>query len=106
MLGPRSFNDQKLGRTQLMTNLYGSIICLAMFSLVLGIELFSMARDLVRGDPYHVIHLTEFSVIAMVVAIVVCAFSIHRWVQRLAKLDRNKEEHQISPEVYKQTTSP
>jgi hypothetical protein len=58
-----------------------------MFSLILGMQLLSMARDLGRGDPYHVVHWTEVSVIVMVAGIVRSGFWIHRWTQLLtAKL--------------------
>jgi hypothetical protein len=90
------FNDRNLDRTQLVSNLYGSILFLAMFSFLFGMQLFSMARDLGRGDPYHVVHWTEFSVVAMLVAIISSAFRIHGWIQRLVKFDSEQKPDSAS----------
>lgn len=96
MLRQRIFNDRNLGRSQLVSNLYGSIFCLAMFSLLFGMQFFSMARDLGRGDPYHVVHWTEFSVIFLLLGIISSAFWIHRRIQRLAKLDSEQRSDSAS----------
>jgi len=90
------FNDRNLSRTQLISKLYGSICCLAMFSMLFGMQIFSMARDLRRGDPNHVVHWTAFSVIAMLAGIISSSLWIHGWIQRLAKLDSEQRPDSAS----------
>jgi TctA family transporter len=86
MFSPKLFISQNVGRTQIMSNLYGSIVLLASFSLCLGMQLSSLARDLGRGDPYHVVRWTELATCSALVAVIGSAFGIHQWIQRLAKL--------------------
>ncbi len=97
MLRSNLFSRRNLGPTKLVSNLYGSIVCLAMFSLSLGMQLISMARDLGRGDPYHVVHWTEVSVIVMLAGIIGSGFWIHRWIQLLtAKLSSEQKSDSAS----------
>lgn len=96
MLRPRIFNDRNLGRNRFVSDLYGSIFCLAMFSLLLGLQISSMARDLGRGDPYHVVHWTEFSVVVMFAGIIGSAIWIRRWIQRLTRPDSAQKSDSAS----------
>ncbi len=81
------FGSQSLSKSQIILNLYSSIISLAVFSLVLGMQSVNLARDLGRGDPYHVLRWTELALCSAVVVVIFFGFLTHTWIQRLAKLD-------------------
>ena len=83
--------SRNVGPTQIVTNLYGSIALLALFSLILGMNLVSIAHDLRRGDPYQVVRWTEFSACVAVAALISGSFWIHRWIQRLSRLDSEQK---------------
>lgn len=87
MFGSKFFDLQRLSRVQVATNLYTWIASLAIFSLGVGMNLISIAHDLGRGDPYHVLHSTELSTCALLAAIICVAVAIRRGIQRLAKSD-------------------
>ena len=84
-------SSRNVGRTRIVTNLYGSIALLALFSLTLGMDFVSIAHDLGRGDPYQVVCWTEFSACVAVAAIISDSFWIHRWIQRLTRLDSEQK---------------
>ncbi len=96
MIRTKRFGSQNFSRSQIISILYSSIISLAVFSLLLGMQSISLARDLGRGDPYRVVRWTELALCSIVAAIVSSAFLIRRWIQRLAKFDSEEESSSAS----------
>jgi hypothetical protein len=91
MFRPTLFNNRKLGRAQWISHLYGAILCIAVFSFLLGTQLVSLARVLGHGDPYHVVHWTELGAASALASVILSAFQIHRCIRRLTNLDSEQK---------------
>lgn len=82
----------KLIRSQIASNLYLFIITLEILSVVLGMNLAILARQLGRnGDPYQTLSLQETGVCVLASGILCLAFATHRMIQRLVKLNNEQE---------------
>jgi hypothetical protein len=86
MLGTRS--SDALGRTRLLFGVYYPVFTLAMLSLLLGMNLITLAQAAGQGDPYQVRKFFQLSVGLLVAGIAGSGFMIQRGVQRLCQFGR------------------
>ncbi len=77
----------ELNRTKIVSSLYLFIVVLAILSVVLGMNLMSLAREFGHGDPYQTMSLHETSACVLTAGILFIAFAVHRSIQRLSNID-------------------
>jgi hypothetical protein len=80
----------KLSRIQVIANLYIFITALAILSLVLGMNLSSLAHSIGHGDQYQTLRLDEISTCTLAVSVLLMCFAIHRSIRLLSKPDNEQ----------------